>query len=256
MPKIMWIDPVSVANHRGDLLAELESIKRPETEVTVRGLGSGPTHLIYGTYEAMVAGPILDLVIEAEREGFDAAVIGCFYDTSLDIARELATTVQMVGPCESALAIAGSLGSTYSVIAPQPGRCVRRMEEQVARYGLSARLRSVRALGMAVADLARDKERTLQRVTDVCREVVERDGAEVCILGCTMEFGVYREVQERIGVPVIDAVVAPLKYAEMMSEATAFGWTTSRKGLYERPSAEDLADSGLAERFTAGVPTV
>jgi allantoin racemase len=250
MPKLMWIDPISHQQHADELLAELERVKRPDTQIDVRSLETGPRHLIYGMYEAMVVPQILDLVAEAEQQGYDAAIIGCFYDTGLDAARELATTIQVLAPCESGLAIATSLGSTFSVIAPQPGRSVRRMEENVHRYGLSSRLRSVRPVGMAVQELAADKALTLQRVTDVCRQAVEQDNAEVCVLGCTMEFGVFEKVQEQIGVPVVDAVVAPVKYAEMMVDCSRFGWRPSRAGLYERPTDADFAASGLMERFS------
>ena len=38
--------------------------------------------------------------------------------------------------------------------------------------------------------------------------------AAVIVLGCTIEFGFYRTIEDVLGVPVIDALVAPLRYAE------------------------------------------
>jgi allantoin racemase len=74
------------------------------------------------------------------------------------------------------------------------------------------------------------------------RKAVEEDGADVIVLGCTIEFGFYKTVQEEIGVPVIDAIVAPLRYAEFLADINArHGWGTSRALGYERPDEAELA---------------
>jgi allantoin racemase len=69
---------------------------------------------------------------------------------------------------------------------------------------------------------------------------VEQDGADVVILGCTAEFGFFRTVQEEIGVPVIDATVAPLKHAEQLVDSVRrFGWTHSKRLGYDGPTAQE-----------------
>jgi allantoin racemase len=48
-------------------------------------------------------------------------------------------------------------------------------------------------------------------------------------------------MQDELGVPVIDAVTAPFKYAELLAElATKFGWYPSRKWGSEAPPKEEL----------------
>ena len=59
---------------------------------------------------------ILAAILQAERDGYDAAVIGCFYDTGLRPARELVRRLAVAAPCESACHIASTLGSSFSVI--------------------------------------------------------------------------------------------------------------------------------------------
>ena len=70
---------------------------------------------------------------------------------------------------------------------------------------------------------------------------VHDDGADAVVLGCTIEFGFYREVQDKIGVPVIDAITAPLRYAEFLAGlGTDHGWHTSRAGGYDSVPEREL----------------
>ena len=46
------------------------------------------------------------------------------------------------------------------------------------------------------------------------RKALEEDFAEPVILGCTLETGFYREMQEELGAPVIDPSIAAMKPAE------------------------------------------
>lgn len=57
---------------------------------------------------------------------------------------------------------------------------------------------------------------------------------EAIILGCTIEFGFFEQVQREVGVPVIDPVVAAFKMAEAMAGMKQrFGWSPSRVGSCE-----------------------
>ena len=84
------------------------------------------------------------------------------------------------------------------------------------------------------------------------RRAVEEDNAEVLILGCTIEFGFHEKMQQELGVPVIDAVAAPFKLAEMLAESAAlFHWYPSRKWGSEQPSEEEIRSWGI---FKGGPP--
>jgi allantoin racemase len=68
----------------------------------------------------------------------------------------------------------------------------------------------------------------------------------VIVLGCTAEFGFYEQLQVELGVPVIDATVAPFKYAELLGELARLGWRTSELGGYAPPPKDEVAAFGLA----------
>jgi len=151
----------------------------------------------------------------------------------------------MTAPCQSATAIASALGNTFSVLVGRR-KWIPKMTENVRLYGHGHRLVSMRPLELGVHDFQADQERTCNRLLSEGRQAVEEDGAEVLILGCTAEYGFHERMQEALGVPVIDAVLAPFKYAEFLAElAQRFGWTPSRKWGSQAPPEEEVAAWGL-----------
>ncbi len=75
---------------------------------------------------------------------------------------------------------------------------------------------------------------------------MEEDNAEVLILGCTIEFGFHEKMQDALGVPVIDAVLAPFKLAEMLADtAGRFSWYPGRKWGSEEPPLDEIKEWGL-----------
>ena len=122
MTRVLWINPLGTDVFDEPIRVELERVKRADTEVDVRSLGRGPHHLEYACYEAAAVPDLLALLVQAEREGFDAAVIGCFYDTGLRPAREVTSRLVVAAPCESALHIASTLGDVLYTSDPMDMR--------------------------------------------------------------------------------------------------------------------------------------
>ncbi len=253
MSRILWINPLGTSVFDATIGAELRRVKRPETNVEVRSLERGPHHLEYHAYESWVTPDLLTAVVAAEREGFDAAVIGCFYDTGLRAAREVATRIAVAAPCESAVQIASTLGDSFSVIVGRR-KWVPEMRDNVTRYGHRDRLASFKVVELGVHDFQADPERTRQRLTAAAEEAVAKDGAEVIVLGCTAEYGFFGDLQTKIGVPVIDATVAPFKYAELLADLAKLGWLPSKIGGFATPPGDELEAFGLAGQLATAAP--
>jgi allantoin racemase len=248
MTRVLWINPLGTDVFDEPIREELERVSRPDTEVDVRSLGRGPHHLEYSCYEAAAVPDLLSLLVQAEGEGFDAAVIGCFYDTGLRPAREVTSRMAVAAPCESAVHIASTLGDTFSVVVGRR-KWVPEMRDNVVRYGYGDRLASFKVLELGVHDFQADPPETHRRILAAGHEAVATDGAEVIVLGCTAEFGFYERLQEELGVPVIDATVAPFKYAELLGELARLGWRPSEVGGYGSPPASELEAFGLTEQL-------
>ena len=127
---------------------------------------------------------------------------------------------------------------------------VPKMYENAVNYGLKERLASFESLELGVENFQKDKEETERRLTEAAQRAVEEKLAEVIILGCGLQFGFHRTLQERLGVPVIDAVIAPLKQAEMLIELRKdFGWGHSKRYDFESPPTDEISAWGLTDQY-------
>jgi allantoin racemase len=93
-------------------------------------------------------------------------------------------------------------------------------------------LASVRSLDLSVAETDERPEETKRRILEAATAAVEQDGAEVLILGCAGMTGYAREIQEKLGLAVIDPAAVTLKLAEAFAE---LGLMHSKIGLYSPP---------------------
>ena len=247
MARILYIAPVQIDQVRErDAHAE---VLRPDNDLVSLGFTRGPRHVEYHYYETLVLPDLLHTIVEAERQGFDAAVIGCFYDFGLQEGRELSSRMVITAPCESSILLASSLGHTFSIIIGRR-KWIPQMHDNVRRYGLESRLASFRTIDLGVPDYHRDAAETARRFYEAGRRAVEEDGAEVLVLGCTASAGFYAELQEKLGVPVIDSAIAAIKYAEHLTDLRdRFGWSHSKLGGYESPPADEMAAWGLRQQY-------
>jgi allantoin racemase len=238
--RILYINPVGTSLFDDSMLEILTEAKNPETEVEVTSLKRGPSHVEYHYYESIVLADVLHTVKNAENNGYDAVILGCFYDLGLEQSREISERMIITAPAESCMLLACSLGSSFSIIVGRR-KWIPQMMSNVVRYGLKDRLASFKSLELGVLDFQRNKELTEKRQIEAAREAIERDGAEVIILGCTAEFGFWEVLQKKFKVPVLDPVITPLKYAEhLVTLRDAFGWSHSKIGGYESPPIDEI----------------
>ncbi len=247
--RILFINPVGHNNWDSAIKDYLEEARSESTIVDVISLQKGPHHLEYHYYEALIGVDLLNTIKWAEKDGYDAAVIGCFYDPFLEEAREICERMVVTAPAESSLQLASVLGDSFSIIVGRK-KWIPAMRRNVLKYGYGEKLASFRSLELGVLDFHADECRTRNRLVEEARKAVEEDRAETIVLGCTMQFGFYRELQEMVGVPVIDVVLAPFKHAEFLVDLRdRFGWMTSKVGGYETPPAREIREWRLDEQY-------
>ncbi|GAB4118155.1 MAG: aspartate/glutamate racemase family protein [Candidatus Caldatribacteriota bacterium] len=248
--RILWINPVNEASSFDQLVIEfINKVKRVNTQVDVISLKQGPMHLNYYYYNALILTDILHLVKRAEKKGYNAVIIGCFYDPGLQEAREITDKIVVSAPAEASLLIATTLGYRFSIIVAS-NKCIPKMYENVVNHGLINRLASFESVNLEVNEFQKDKKETLRRIYEAAKQAVHNKLAEVIILGCTMQFGFYEELQKDLKVPVIDSIIAPLKYAEFMVELRRnFGWGHSKICGYESPPISEIKEWKLSDQY-------
>tara|TARA_B110001454_G_scaffold38376_1_gene37785 strand:- start:642 stop:1442 length:801 start_codon:yes stop_codon:yes gene_type:complete len=241
--KIMYLSPVGL-----DLLDNLfydmvNETKNPNSEVHITSLDArlgAFSHIEFRSYEAMATPGIIHATIAAAEEGFDALVIGCFYDTALLDAREVSDKMVVVAPCHSSIETALSLANNFAIIVGRR-KWVNQMTNTVSEHGYKEKLVGFFDVGMGVDDFQKDHNKTIKALTKASIDAVENHHAESIILGCTAEFGFYKDLQKIVGVPVIDPSLAALKKAEQAAELKKnFNLIPSRKWSCEPPSKKEI----------------
>lgn len=251
--RILFLKAVAYSDLNTTIRSYLCQYKDANTELEVRSLDTGPKHLEYQYYQAIAGNGILKEVLRAEKDGFDAVIISCFDDPFLYPAREISRNIVVTAPGEASMHLAAVLGNQFSVIVGRD-KWIPQMKENVHRYGLLSKLASFRSLGMGVLEFHENEEETVRRMKREIRAAIETDRAEVIILGCSMQFGFYEELQKEFHVPVIDSMVAGLKHTEYLLEMKEkAGWSFSRRGLYERPPEDEMKEWKI-EPYGLGTP--
>ena len=185
------------------------------TEIRVQSVPSGYPSIESERDVVTVAPHLLHGMQKAEAEGASAGIVGCFSDPALDAIRE---TVRMpvVGPGQSAIALAMQLGESYSILSPLDSGAKRALP-RLRGQGLTERLASIRGVGVSVVDLIRGDNAAWDRIVEAGRRCID-DGADVLVMGCmSMAFmGVDRELSDRLSMPVVNPVLAALKTTETL----------------------------------------
>lgn len=247
--KILWVNPINQSGYDQAIADLIANVKLPNAEVHVVSLDIPEpvalTNLEWRVFESQIWFPVTAIANYAANNGFDGYAIGCFYDTALEESREISGDAVVCAPCQSSLQIVSNLCNRFSVVIGMEKWKVQ-MEDRIRYYGYQDRLASFRTIGLHVDDFQKDPEVTEAAIRSAVKDAIEIDKAEAIILGCTIEFGFYAQLQEEFGVPIVDAVYACYKSTEAAAlNKVQFGWKPSRLYSMEPPDAERLANSGI-----------
>jgi len=182
--KIRIINPVVTRSWEQETQEAYSSLARSGVQIDTVSLDWGPASIETRRDNALATPDILNKTIQAEREGFGAVIIDCMDDPGLFAAREV-VRIPVVGPAEASVHLAAILGHRFSMISVLDIDRVT-IEEMVERYGLSARLASVRTIGIPVLDLSANSEQVFQSMLETSEKAVREDGADVLIPGCNL----------------------------------------------------------------------
>ena len=142
---------------------------------------------------------VLPLAARMKARPADAFVIACYSDPGLALCRaEIDAPVFGIQECAMALAL--TRGERFGVIAiAEPS--IRRHLRAIRAMGLEGRLAAERALNLTVAETTGDA--VFQKLVDTGK-ALQRDGADVLILGCAGMARHRARLEDAMGCPVID----------------------------------------------------
>jgi allantoin racemase len=228
---IRIVNPNTTAAFTARLQTAAQAVAAPGTTVTAAQPRAGAASIESHTEEALGALGVMETVAAGEREGIDAYVVACFGDTGVHAAREIARG-PVVGMTEAALYATAMLAPRFTIVT-LPRRTRVHALRVVHETGLVHRC-SVRAVDIAVLDLADEAAAVLPAVLAEARRALATDDAEAIILGCAGMTELVQPLEDALGVPVIDGVLAGVKMAEGL---VATGLRTSKRCTYARPGS-------------------
>ncbi|WP_415403495.1 aspartate/glutamate racemase family protein [Tateyamaria sp. SN3-11] len=163
--------------------------------------------------------PLLDLVMKAAGEGAGGIVIGCFDDTGLAEAAQLADC-PVIGIGQAAYHFAALRQWRFSVVTTLRVS-VPIIEGNIRSVGFGAHLGRVRASDAAVLELESDPVASTRKIVGQAECAAQDDGIDAIILGCAGMVQVSEAVRERVNVEVIDPVVCAARCFTWLNGALA-----------------------------------
>jgi allantoin racemase len=222
----------------------------PGTTIDVYGLSEGAAIADQYRYlEYVDTQEILTNGLRAEREGYDAFMIGNIFDPGLHELREL-LNIPVLGLCESSIHLACMMGPGFSIVNVNP-KFVRKVRENIAGAGLAGRLVSIEHMQVergAILDNAFEDDTVRQMVVDQFTTAARRGiahGAEVVIPagGIVMSILANSGVHAVDKAPIVNGVVGLLKVAELAVQIKQLtGFFTSKTMMYSPPTGGLLHD--------------
>ena len=177
-------------------------------EIVCDTLAEGPFGIETQADAEQVVLPLRRLV-ESDNAS-DAFVIACYSDPGLHVCRE-GTDRPVFGIAECGVLTALARADRFGVIAVAQ-RSIRRHMRHLRQMGLTGRLAGERPLEMSVAETASGED-TLARMAAVGRMLRDEDGADAIIMGCAGMSKHRAQLEDALGIPVIDPTQAAVTMA-------------------------------------------
>jgi allantoin racemase len=225
---LLLINPNTTQAMTDALAAAARAAAAPGTRVQARQPSFGPASIEGFFDETVAAAGVAEQMRHAPAH--DAVVIACFGDPGLDAARE-ATRAPVLGIAEAAFHAASLVATHFSVVTTMTRTCVI-AEHLLHKYGFERRCRGVHGTDIPVLALEDGGLACLPQIEAAARQALSLDRSGAIVLGCAGMAGVCAELQQRLGVPVVDGVAAAVKLAEAL---VGLNLGTSKRGDYAQP---------------------
>jgi allantoin racemase len=212
----LLINPNSTASMTAAIESTAAAVAGSGTLVEAVNPPVGPASIESEDDERRCIPLLLDEVRQsAARPGHsrpDAYVVACFGDPGLDEVRRL-VDVPVLGIAQAAMHAAALTAGDFSVVTSTSGTVPRGWE--LAKSYTPSQCLGVYACDIPVLTIDSDPS-TVGPIGDHCEAALAADGSRAIVLGCAAMAKFAGPLTKRLGVPVIDGVVAATLLAEAL----------------------------------------
>lgn len=246
----------SLPGYKELILEHYAAYQRPDTEIVIHGVRDEAS-----SAAAAIAGKavnyaylhrfhdtaIIENVRRAEREGFDAVIIGILQDSGLQESKSV-VDIPVLGYGEVSMVTACLLGDRFAFVGINPAMdpLVRTM---IRAHGFEGKAAPMAYMDCGYDDLAAAvngrPERFLAAFDAAARDAVRRNNVDVLLPGQTIiaellwKFGIHA-VDDAV---VLDPRLPLLRTAEMLVDLRKAGTGIARRGFYWQKPPADLMDA-------------
>jgi allantoin racemase len=254
------VEEGKAGNYREALEAHFQRIASSTTDVRFSGVPEGTWK---GLHPAQASGfpylfrtrgcaAFLDNAIKAEREGYDAFIVGAFTEPAIQEIRA-SIDIPVISAFEATLLTACTVARRIGLIVPtEEVEYVVRLN--VEQHQLTGRVASVRALSPTLDDgelneVFKNPQPFLRRFEAAARlALTDYADAVVPAEGIIAEIVATHGPKQVDGAPILDAIGIPVLYAEYMHELwQRTGLRAGRRWHYRKPPQE-LIDGSRPSR--------
>lgn len=173
-----------------------------------------------GLHHIMETPALVKKIIAAERSGFDAVMQSNTFDPGVEAGR-LAVRIPVVGVMRSSCHFAACLCDRFGIIVPLESY-VPYVSRTVDTYRMGHFVTAIRAINLfEVGDLSSYHDIILERTVAVARELIAGGAQAIVPLAARLipYAAAPEEVEQEVGVPVINTIRAGMRFAELMASS-------------------------------------
>lgn len=213
--RLLLVNPNTTASMTRDIEANAHAVARPDTLVEAVNPLDGPASIESDEDEHNCVPHLLAELTKAHTRDVgrpDASIIACFGDPGLDVARTLVDG-PVLGIAQAAMHAAALTAGDFSVVTSMSATVPRAWE--LAKTYTPNQCLGVHACDIPVLTIDSDPD-TVGPIGDLCVRALEQDGSRAIVLGCAAMAKFAIPLAQRLGVPVVDGVVAATLLAESL----------------------------------------
>lgn len=234
-----YVDYENGADYWDVLKPHLDKVSAAGTSVDIRGITPFDSYA-HPLVEFRCAREMICNAVQAEREGYDAFVVGHFQDAGLYEARSV-VDIPVIGLGEATMLWACQLGQRIGIVTINP-RFIPWFHHQIGKYGLKDRVTSVHSMTFEPGQILGaygddDKAAEVKRLFEEQGRPLVKNGIDVLIPGGGIPMLLFSNFRDHQidGAPVLNGIPIAVKMAEMAVELKRLtGQGVSRSGDYTK----------------------
>lgn len=241
--RVNFINPFGTPLYNDLITETLTPYLNEGNELVVTNTQNCPENPDWWYPKHLVEEEVFECVIQAEKDGFDAVIIGCCNDPGVRAAREL-VDIPVVGPLEATMQHAAYFGHDYLLVTDHR-KSAAYMKDLVRLYGGEQQCKDVRYINWYITEMIKDYKGVAEDALKASAAAMVDGGVEAVILSCTIISACTEKWLLESGEPRQTTIMNPNTFALKMAESL---------GLLQKKGAYGISRAGYYEKMTQRKP--